>query len=428
MKPAHQLRREWNRLDLREFMGAQRRFGRHYLPQDFAAEWSAHYRLSQQVTNDDSYHREIRERARLLREITYFVGTVRVGDRPDYYQYTDGRLLDWYLASDSHTVDGIKSGALCGLFVLVDDLLRFEIQTFNGAEPNHRQHIDPAAIENRIPLAKALLLRLQQAGVTDAQTYAVAFRSLEEYVKAPSRLPVLRHLMCAPLTHNHDEVLFIRVLQGSELCFLGIRATVMSAIESLKFGAMPEALQRLGEAIEFAQILKQLLRLLRTMPVAHFAGFREITGSASALQSIGFHLMDVMLNGVNTDKIMQLKRVPHLRPVIRFCDKRFVSLKQILMQDHGTSSDWEEIVSACRILDKELLTWRGLHVSFARLYIPHGAMGTGGTEGAAYLREHLFRGLFNDQEPDWQAVQEMFPDTEFRDPKERVRCGVMVVP
>jgi tryptophan 2,3-dioxygenase len=247
-------------------------------------------------------------------------------------------------------------------------------------------------------------------------------------VRAPSRLPALIQLTAVPLTRCHDERLFLRVLQASELCFLGLRQTVAAAIERIKARDPVLATSDIERAMRFSSLLAGLLKVLRTMPVEHFAGFRLNTGKASAIQSINFQLLDILLHGANTDKTADLLRVAHLKGVLRFCDSRFVSLRDGLRTLAGTGGAWDALADAAGRFDRQLLTWRGLHLSFAKTYIPNHGPGTGGTTGAAYLRKHLLRGLFDNQEPDWAVIEELFPDDGGTPSQDRVRPGVAVAP
>lgn len=82
---------------------------------------------------------------------------------------------------------------------------------------------------------------------------------------------------------------------------------------------------------------------------------------------------------------------------------------RILLGRLGCPGAWQAFQHACMRLDRTLLTWRGLHLSFAKMYILNNGPGTGGTSGAAYLREHLFRGVFENAEPDWDVNEATFP-------------------
>ncbi|MCA1568218.1 MAG: hypothetical protein LC803_21755 [Acidobacteria bacterium] len=401
-----------NQLRLDALMEGQLSVGREYMPSSFRQEWAVVHSYAASIMADSNRSAFTHEMAKVLLAATSFIGTVTAGKQPNYYQYIDGQMLDWYLEPVTSSTVGLIGRSLDGILALLKMLRVFETRSLNGLEAYHREHFDETQIRRRIELIEEALEKVRQYGGTDLEDPVGLDAPLESFAASTSRKCALIHLMGAPLTQSHDEVLFVRVLQASEFCFLGIRLSVSTAISAITSGEAPRAVRKLQTATRFAQLLRELLRILQTMPVEHFATFRSLTGKASALQSIGFHLMDTLLHGLNTEKLEHFRRIEHLKPVLCFCDKDFVSLKQAVLDTEESRPEWREVWAACRQFDKDLLTWRGLHLGFAKRYIPQDGPGTGGTSGARYLRQHLFRGIFDDHEPDWDSVREMFPDLE----------------
>jgi tryptophan 2,3-dioxygenase len=421
------IRAALNELDLRELIEVQRRCGRMYLPGEFKRFWAAQHNHAKELTSDTRRGPLVKRMAQLLYEITFSLATVPEGGKPNYYQYIDVGLLDWYLGAKLAKLPEIKSRGLEGVYFLLRDLLEFEARSLGGFERNHRENLDREKVHRRIDeIARAIqLLHILRDPSFECDT--PHFMTLEQYADEPSKLCAMLHFSCMPLTQNHDEVAFIRVLHGSELCFLGVRVALATAIEAIKSGNGAAATHELNDAVEFVLVLQKLLRVLKTMPVEHFAHFRDYTGKASALQSMGYHLMDIYLRGVNTQKAEHFKAVDQLKVLLRYTDPRFVSLKQALARCDEQASEWQEVFKVSRELDRQLLTWRGLHLSFAKVYIPAGLPGTGGTSGAPYLKKHLHTGIFNDTEPDWDLLREVFPEVE--PPGEfRVRSGISISP
>lgn len=416
-----------NQVRLDSLMEVQLAAGREHLPASFRKEWAATHVFATAIAADTNRSTLTREMAKVLSAATFFVGNVTAGTQPDYYQYMDGQMLDWYLGPDSEGTDSLVQRSVVGIYALLNALRRFETRSLDRLVTHHLEHVDKAQILLRIALTDEVLEKTKQLGATHLVDPVGTRDSLELFAASPSRVSALIHLTGVPLTQSHDEVMFVRVLQASELCFLGIRLTVSMGIQAIIFDSPRLATKKLQTAARFAGLLRDLLRVLRTMPVAHFATFRALTGKASALQSIGFHLMDTLLHGLNTEKLDHFRQIEHFKPVLSFCDKGFVSLKQAMLSTEEGRPKWQEVWTTCRQLDKDLLTWRGLHVGFAKRYIPHGAPGTGGTSGAHYLTQHLFRGVFDDHEPDWEAVREMFPEVAWLGQK-REMPAVLIVP
>jgi len=76
-------------------------------------------------------------------------------------------------------------------------------------------------------------------------------------------------------------------------------------------------------------------------------------------------------------------------------------LKSIALDDDDAAS----LLETARELDSKLLTWRGLHVGFANLYLADIPVGTGGTSGAAYLKLFLRNTLFGETTIDLAAAE-----------------------
>ena len=416
-----------NQLDLETLMEMQRCVGREYLPASFRQEWAATHASATAIAEHSNHLDLTRNMGRVLFAATYFIANVAPGTQPNYYEYMDGQMLDWYLAPASDGSDELVQRCIVGVHGLLKALRRFESYSLKGWVGHNVEHLDRAQIYLRISLLDEVLDKTRQLGASDIDDPVSLSDPLESFAASRSRVSALIHLSGVPLTQSHDEVLFVRVLQASELCFLGIRVTVSLAIQAILSESPRQAVQKLQMATWFAGLLRDLLRVLRTMPVAHFADFRALTGKASALQSVGFHLMDTLLHGLNTEKLEHFRRIEHFKPVLSFCDKGFVSLKQAMLSTDERQAKWREVWTTCRQLDKDLLTWRGLHLGFAKRYIPHGAPGTGGTPGANYLLQHLFRGVFADHQPDWDSVYEMFPEVVWLD-HARDTGSVLIVP
>jgi tryptophan 2,3-dioxygenase len=421
------VREKLNSADLVEFLAAQRSVGRHNLPSELRRDWAAWHAFATEVSNCKGYGQLTKAMAKVLYEVTYFVGTVPAGGQPNYYQYTDTRLLDWYLEPDNTNIERVHQRTLDGIYAMFDDLLAFEIRSLAKLETAHNEEFDSTCIERRIELTTEAMQCAQSLGAKRAVECDIPPpKTVQEHVQSASRIWAITHFMCVPLSRSHDEVVFIRALQGSELCFFGIRVMVSAAIEAIKCGQPHLAFREISEARKFARLLHEFLKVLRTMPVHHFGAFRALTGGASAIQSVGYHLMDTVLRGVNTEKLEHFKKIDYLKAVMRFGDQRFISLKQALRLTDETDPQWQEVWTTCKQLDRDLLTWRGFHVSLAKLYLGYDP-GSGGTAGAMYLREHLFKGMFDDVEPDWEVLGGMFPEMEPLG-HARIKPGVMVAP
>jgi hypothetical protein len=88
----------------------------------------------------------------------------------------------------------------------------------------------------------------------------------------------------------------------------------------------------------------------------------------------------------------------------------------------------QQLIDQARVLDRHLLSWRGLHLSFALRYLPPEAMGTGGTAGPSYLQKFFRQSLFADTEPDFELIDEIFGGSSKIEEIFRARQGTRIAP
>jgi tryptophan 2,3-dioxygenase len=423
--PADQIRAALNAANLIELAAVQRTHGRDQLPTDFRRRWREHHDVALGVLRRCRGVSDTRDMAIVLCDATCYVANISGDARPDYYQYSDLRLFDWYLRS-TRDQRCLRQLCLDGVHALCIDVRDFETHFQSGRIVGHDVDVNVDRIIERVNVASTLAADLVAQGASPF-FHERKYESVECYVRAEDRRGVLTDLTAMPLTRAHDEFMFIRVLQASELCLFAIRIGVTAAVDAVKVQAYARAREDIEAALTFTGILCRLLFVLRTMPVSHFGRFRYNTGAASAIQSVNYQLLDVVLYGLQSSKIEHLQRFGHLKAVVQMGDARFVTLRDAVRRVESATSDGRQFLDACRHLDRSLLTWRGLHLSLAKTYMPNHAPGTGGTSGASYLRRHLFRGLFDDQEPDWQAIQSAIQECEAVHAP-RLRPGLTVVP
>lgn len=420
-------------LPIHELRNVQRQSGRLALPAKTKKFWRKQHEFAGSILRDDARGPLVKGLAELLFNITYSVATVAPEEKPNYYQYTDVHVLDWYLAANIATVGDLRARAVLGIYYTMRDLVTFESNSLVNVEKNNPFRLSADFIHKRIdeissvfPACEELATHID-CNICKWDIDLIHHPSIANYVAEPHRLGALVHFSCFPLTQSHDEIVFIRTLHASELCFYGIRVSLIAAIEAMKGGGRPTALRELQCAGAFARILHLTLMVLRTMPPEHFADFRDYTGKASALQSKAYHELDIYLHGVTVTKQEHFAKIPYLNTLLRYAHPRFVSLKDAIAR--VKQDEWSDVIEAARALDKQLLTWRGLHLGFARRYIPKGAPGTGGTSGADYLARHLHGGVFEDTTPDWDIIRNLFPEIDqLPTPKSRIASHRGIAP
>ncbi|HWF06677.1 MAG TPA: hypothetical protein VHA06_23500, partial [Candidatus Angelobacter sp.] len=182
------------------------------------------------------------------------------------------------------------------------------------------------------------------------------------------------------------------------------------------------------QATAFASMLHESFRVLQSMPPEHFLDFREVTGQASAVQSFNYQRLDIALFGLSPEKVSIFQRVPHLSSLLQYSSREFASLRSLLNALPQRGNMEERVLELARLLDRHLLSWRGLHLSFALRYLPPEALGTGGTAGPSYLQKFFRQSLFDDTEPDFALIEEIFGGSSKIQEIFRARPGTRIAP
>jgi tryptophan 2,3-dioxygenase len=387
-----------------EYVETQRRVGRAGLEASFVREVAAQHRAASSLLAEAGLSAELKKAVTLLREITYPLAMQERSDFPGYYPYTCVNILDWFMKNGRGGLEDLKRRSILGIVALLADVGRFELHSFVGCEPLQPLHFEP-----QLALARIQLLREVFAAVRHASALIPGCSCLwppevpcsdrlENYTSGPERLQALVYFSCLPRTQFHDEVLFLRAIHVSELCFYGVRIATAQAVRALRRGAAATACAALEQAAAFADVLRHTFLLLRTMPPEHFHDFRAATANASAVQSINYQLMDIQLFGLSEHKVAAFKRSPYLRCLLRHGSGGPSSLRSLIaaLPSDGDDAAMAALLEAARSLDRKLLAWRGLHVAFAVEYLAGVPVGTGGTSGAPYLKLFLRDTLFEE--------------------------------
>ena len=396
------VRQALTELNLSEYVETQRNTGRFDLEPHFVWRWADHYRTAASLLKRVDLSPELAEAMLLLREIAYPAAMQERSRVPSYYPYTCVNILDWYLGDCGEDLEAQKRKCVVGIVALLLDLGSFEMRSLIGCEHFQPLHFEPEFAVERIRMVKdvyAATVRLSEQVPNASVRLPFTPRTYDtiiDYANEPSRLSALVHFSCIPQTRFHDEVLFLRSIHISEFCFYGIRIAVVQAKDAISRSALATARTSLQQAIAFSEVLHQIFRVVRNMPPPHFLDFRESAANASAVQSANYQLMDAHLFGLSEYKRVLFKRIPHLHDMLSPYGPGFLCLRDVLKSIEPDGNDAASMLETARELDSKLLTWRGLHVGFANLYLADIPVGTGGTSGAEYLKLFLRNTLFGE--------------------------------
>ncbi len=232
---------------------------------------------------------------------------------------------------------------------------------------------------------------------------------------------------------EHDETLFIIIHQVYELWFKQVLHEIDFIISQLNESKASSAQHHLKRVLKIMKTMVGQIDVLETMTPAEFASFRSFLANASGFQSAQFRELEFAL-GVKdridltwfTGKEGERLNARYEQPTLW---DAFVALldrdgfdvpHEVLHRDVRTTvtenaelqatilaryAD-ERFASLCEMLtdlDEGLQEWRYRHVMMVRRTIGTKP-GTGGSDGASYLQNTLFRPVF----PDLWAIRTEF--------------------
>jgi tryptophan 2,3-dioxygenase len=227
---------------------------------------------------------------------------------------------------------------------------------------------------------------------------------------------------------EHDELLFIVIHQVYELWFKELLHELDRVRALLEAGEAHRAQHTLKRILTILKVMVAQLDILETMTPLEFLSFRERLEAASGFQSDQFRQVEFVLGvkspgapgrfaeGSRARAALERRYqeptlwdafLHHLSregyAVARTQLERDVSqriepsadVQQILMTVYRTDIKNAELCERLVDLDEGIQEWRYRHVKMVERTI--GAKrGTGGSQGAAYLRETVGRPLFPD--------------------------------
>ncbi|WP_290648477.1 tryptophan 2,3-dioxygenase family protein [Aquisalimonas sp.] len=239
-----------------------------------------------------------------------------------------------------------------------------------------------------------------------------------------------------PLSREHDEMLFIIIHQVYELWFKQLLHEVAYLRDRLWVGHTPGSLATLQRVRTILKTLVAQVDVLETMTPVAFNAFRTRLEAASGFQSAQFRELEFVLGAKRRDILqayppgsaqrLRLERAlaqptlwdaflryldAHERPVPVELLERDVSappqpspaLQETLAALYHEQAAAAHVCERLLDLDEGLQEWRYRHVKMVERTIGSKS-GTGGSSGADYLRETLFKPLF----PDLWAIRDRF--------------------
>jgi tryptophan 2,3-dioxygenase len=216
---------------------------------------------------------------------------------------------------------------------------------------------------------------------------------------------------------QHDETLFIIIHQTYELWFKQILHEVAAVRERLGRDEVLSAVRLLRRCIEIQRVLVGQIAVLETMTPVDFLAFRDHLMPASGFQSAQFREIE-FLAGLKEPRYLESypQGTPErVRLEARLAEPTLRDAFHSLLARRGIDADAAGIAALYRDADSamdlfllaesliefdEMITlWRMRHVQMVERIIG-GRPGTGGSDGAAYLRGTVQRRIFPEL---WEA-------------------------
>jgi tryptophan 2,3-dioxygenase len=254
------------------------------------------------------------------------------------------------------------------------------------------------------------------------ETHAATYAS---YLKIDELLSLQQPRSAGP---EHDETLFIVIHQVYELWFKELLHELDRVIQLLEADDSHRSQHTLKRVLTILKVMVAQLDILETMTPLEFLSFRERLDAASGFQSDQFRQLEFVL-GVKSEQTLsrfpegsrarvaleRRYRAPTLwdaflhyllregYDVPQSCLGRDViaavepspDIQRIIVDVYRRDPKNAELCERLVDLDEGIQEWRYRHVKMVERTIGT-RRGTGGSAGAAYLRESVGRPLFPD--------------------------------
>ena len=293
---------------------------------------------------------------------------------------------------------------------------------------DHMGHIDPAS-EAWAVEAAWLERRFTATADAEGQSPALTYTS---YLRIDELLELQTPLSDGP---EHDEMLFIVIHQVYELWFRQLLHELEGLQRALEAGDVGQALHLMKRILTILKTVVAQIDVLETMTPRSFASFRGRLERASGFQSAQFRELEAVL-GRREPKVLEhhaagraharlvaaLERPPlyhsylvflhgqghPIPPAVLARDPRAAAepseeLQDVLVQVYADDPVAAQVSERLVDIDEGFQEWRYRHVKMVERTIGM-RVGTGGSSGAEYLRQTLFRPAF----PDLWAIRSRF--------------------
>lgn len=278
---------------------------------------------------------------------------------------------------------------------LIADVLMFELGASAGRTtllPDLRPSADlvDKRIRHGLRAMKPALTRRGLADETDAARPVEQARRLCVAVYDDMSFAERRALKLSilPVYTEHDEYLFLRVLQTFETTFALLSIQLRAAVSALADGDADRAVHFIVSSERALTEMAPMFSMLATMQVESFRTFRQFTDGASAIQSRNYKIIESLCRRPDDRRIdsVAYESVPEVRRRIKAGRQRTLDDAHTLACESGrlTADEQVRLADSMASFSDAMLRWRTTHHRLA-VRMLGDAGGTGYTEGTPYL-------------------------------------------
>ena len=221
-----------------------------------------------------------------------------------------------------------------------------------------------------------------------------------------------------PLSDLHDEMLFIVIHQTKELWMKEMLHELRLAIGLLGEDRFAEAYKAMARISRIQAVMTLSWDVLSTLTPVDYLKFRDVLGTSSGFQSEQFREIEFRLglkepnflsqyadaspqrealeNALSEPSLRDAAIEALVRAGLEVGDRSVESLAAAWLQVYRDAERWFELYELAEKLvdiDDALASWRHKHVLTVERIIGN-KRGTGGSEGASYLRSTLDKRIF----------------------------------
>ena len=233
----------------------------------------------------------------------------------------------------------------------------------------------------------------------------------------------------APLSGQHDELLFITIHQVQELWMKLLNHEMDLAIENMRRDELRPCFKALSRVSRIQAQLIGAWDVLSTMTPHDYLAFRASLGSSSGFQSWQYRMIEFRMGAKDEFMLRPHRHRPDIigpleaayrgpsiyDEALRLLARRGLPVPQAVLErdltkrheaDEGVTAAWAvvyenpeahfdlyELAEELVDLEDAFQTWRFRHMKTVERIIGH-RMGTGGSAGVSYLKGVLERGFF----------------------------------